>query len=1036
MKQIPVLALALILLLTAGSLFAQSISPADYSNLQWRMIGPYRGGRTVGAAGVPQQPNVFYIGVNNGGLWKTTDFGHTWFSVFDKESTGSIGCITVAPSNPDIIYVGSGEGLHRPDLSTGNGLHKSMDAGKSWTHLGLEDGQQIPKIAVDPKNPDRLFVAVLGHPYGPNTERGIYRSTDGGKTFEKVLYRDENTGGDDVEIDPANPNIVYATLWESREGPWENASWAGTGGGVYKSTDGGNTWDKLTKGFPSNLVQAHIAIAASNTNIVYAAIATTERNQYGTGTGMGIFRSGDAGENWKKVSEDGRPEARIGGGDLPELGVDAKNPDRVYSTSIVLWRSEDGGKTWTGIRGAPGGDDYQNIWINPDHPDILLVTGDQGAIVSVNGGATWSSWYNQPTAQLYHVSADNAFPYNVYSGQQESGSVGIASRGNDGKITFREWHPVGAEEYGYVAPDPLDPDIIYGGKITRYNKRTGQVQHIAPEAVRSGKYRYVRTAPVLFSPIDPKTLFFAGNVLFKTRDGGSHWQVISPDLTRSAWDIPASVGIYTNAAMKSMPRRGVIYTVAPSYKNINTIWCGTDDGLVQVTRDGGKTWKDVTPAGITAWSKFAMIDAGRFDANTAYAAVNRLRCDDQHPYIYRTHDGGKTWQAIINGLPDDPINTVREDPKRKGLLFAGSERAVYVSFDDGGQWQPLRLNMPASSVRDLIVKDDDIVAATHGRSFWILDDITPLRQLAAPAGTRLYTPQTALRVRWSMNTDTPLPPEEPGGQNPPDGAIIDYYLDKDANGEVSLEITDERGNLVRRYSSNDTFYSIPPVNIPLYWIRPQQLLSAKAGPHRFLWDMHYTPIPEPPSYPIAAVYQNTAPRIFSPWVMPGHYTVRLTVNGKQYTQPLAVKMDPRVKTTAAALLQQFSLSMDCYNGTKQASSVLNQAGAIQNQVKALLPKAGGQALAALNRFDRQLDSLTGSKLNPGRLEAIFGTLFNDLQDTDMPPLPVTVDAVTRGLTDLKQVQANWMAIKVKDLPGVNAVLQKEGMAISDFSHLR
>src|SRR5450759_3087056 len=703
---------------------AQPFDPSLFNSMKWRMIGPHRGGRTVGATGIPHQPNIFYIGVNNGGVWKTTDYGRTWFPIFDGQSTGSIGTITVAPSNPDIIYVGSGEGLHRPDLSTGNGIYKSTDAGKTWMHLGLQNGQQIPKIAVDPKNPDRIFVAVLGHPYGPNEERGIYRSTNGGKTFEKILYKDENTGGDDVTIDPHDPNIIFATLWESREGPWENGAWSGTGGGIYKSTDGGTTWKKLSKGLPENLVQAHIAIAPSSSSIIYVAIGTTEPNDYGTGKGMGIYRSDDGGDNWKKISDDGRPEARIGGGDVPELMVDPKNSEIVYSTSIVVWRSVDGGKTWTGIRGAPGGDDYQNIWINPLQPNIMLVTGDQGAIITVNGGQTFSSWYNQPTAQIYHVSTDNDFPYNVYGSQQESGSVGIASRSNDGQITFHEWHPVGAQEYGYVAADPLDPNIIYGGKLSKYDKRTGQAQNIAPEAVKSGKYRFLRTAPVLFSPVDKKTLFYAGNVLFKTLNGGKDWQIISPDLSRESWDIPASIGIYTSDELKKMPRRGVIYTVAPSAKDINTIWCGTDDGLIHLTKDDGKTWKNVTPPAITSWSKISLMDASHFDVNTVYAAVNRIRLDDMHPHIYKTKDGGKTWKEIINGLPDDPINVVREDPVRKGLLFAGSETAVYVSFDDGEHWQSLRLNMPATSIRDLIIKDDDLVIGTHGRSFWILDDIT------------------------------------------------------------------------------------------------------------------------------------------------------------------------------------------------------------------------------------------------------------------------------------------------------------------------
>ena len=999
---------------------AQPFDPSLFNSMKWRMIGPHRGGRTVGATGIPHQPNIFYIGVNNGGVWKTTDYGRTWFPIFDGQSTGSIGTITVAPSNPDIIYVGSGEGLHRPDLSTGNGIYKSTDAGKTWMHLGLQNGQQIPKIAVDPKNPDRIFVAVLGHPYGPNEERGIYRSTNGGKTFEKILYKDENTGGDDVTIDPHDPNIIFATLWESREGPWENGAWSGTGGGIYKSTDGGTTWKKLSKGLPENLVQAHIAIAPSSSSIIYVAIGTTEPNDYGTGKGMGIYRSDDGGDNWKKISDDGRPEARIGGGDVPELMVDPKNSEIVYSTSIVVWRSVDGGKTWTGIRGAPGGDDYQNIWINPLQPNIMLVTGDQGAIITVNGGQTFSSWYNQPTAQIYHVSTDNAFPYNVYGSQQESGSVGIASRSNDGQITFHEWHPVGAQEYGYVAADPLDPNIIYGGKLSKYDKRTGQAQNIAPEAVKSGKYRFLRTAPVLFSPVDKKTLFYAGNVLFKTLNGGKDWQIISPDLSRESWDIPASVGIYTSDELKKMPRRGVIYTVAPSAKDINTIWCGTDDGLIHLTKDGGKTWKNVTPPVITSWSKISLMDASHFDVNTVYAAVNRIRLDDMHPHIYKTKDGGKTWKEIINGLPDDPINVVREDPVRKGLLFAGSETAVYVSFDDGEHWQSLRLNMPATSIRDLIIKDDDLVIGTHGRSFWILDDMTSLRQLTNQLinlSTILYKPANAYRVRWNMWTDTPLPQEEPAGENPPDGAIIDYYLNGNAKN-VSLEIQDAKGNTIRKYSNTDTMYKIPDVNIPLYWIRPQQILSSEKGSHRFLWDMRYTPLNVPPSYPISAVYKNTAPSKTSPWVMPGTYIAKLTAEGKAYTQSFTVKMDPRVKTSVKDLQQQHDISLIVYRDRLQILNALNEVRDLRRKIKEKLPDATGAAITDLNLCDAQAAALEaspqGSKQQSfGSLNNSLASVFNILQESDMPATSQTIAVAKQAEQSFKTLWAQWLEVRKK-----------------------
>ena len=913
-KQLPFL---LVIAFSFFQLMSQAQVDAHYFDaIKWRMIGPHRGGRTVGAVGVPQEPNVFYIGVNNGGVWKTTDYGRTWFPIFDDQPTGSIGDIAVAPSNPNVIYVGSGEGIQRPDLSVGNGMYKSVDAGKTWVHLGLDDAQQIGGLAVDPNDENRVFVAVLGHPYGPNSTRGIYRSLDGGKNWERVLYKDENTGAVQVAIDPKNPNIIYADLWAGRQGPWENGAWDGKESGLYKSIDGGTTWKKLTNGLPTvqqGLGRIGFCIAPSDPSRLFA---TVDAGKYG-----GMYRSDDGGENWKSISNDGRYWGR--GSDFAEVKVDPKNKDIVYTANVVVWKSEDGGNTWKDFRGAPGGDDYHRIWINPNNSNIILIAADQGAIITVNNGATFSSWYNQPTAQFYHVSTDNAFPYNVYGGQQESGSVGIASRGNDGQITYRDWRPVGVEEYGYVAVDPLDPNIIYGGKITKFDKRTGQVQNIAPIALNKGDYRFVRTAPVLFSPIDPKTLFFAGNVLFKTTNGGHSWEEISPDLTRTTWDIPESVGVYTTDALKTMPRRGVIYTVAPSPKDINTIWCGTDDGYIQLTKDGGKHWNNVTPNAITSWSKVSIMEASHFDSKTAYAAVNRIRCDDMRPHIYKTNDEGLTWKEIVTGLPNDPINTIKEDPIIKGLLFAGSETAVYVSFDDGANWQSLKLNMPPTSIRDLVIKDDDLVIGTHGRSFWILDNITPLRQLvnkAKQADVTLYRPQTAMRIRWNTYPDSPVPQEEPAGQNPPDGAMIDYYLNGDAKEVVTLQIKDEKNNVIRTFRSDDQPYEIPAVNIPLYWIRPQQLLSSKSGSHRFLWDLHYTPIKTPPAYPIAAVYGNTAPEPTSPWVMPGNYTAVLSVNGKSYSQTFKVTMDPRVTTSVKDLQAQHDYSMICYHNSIKAAS--------------------------------------------------------------------------------------------------------------------
>lgn len=884
---------------------APPFDPALFEALRWRPIGPLRASRTKAAAGVPTAPFTFYVGVVNGGVWKTDDAGRTWDPIFDDQPTGSIGAIAVAESDPAIIYVGSGEGMPRPDLSTGDGMYKSTDAGRTWTQLGLRDGQQIPQIVIDPTNPDRLFVAVLGHPYGPNTERGIFRSLNGGQTFEKVLYKDENTGGIDLALDPADPNTVYAVLWEQRQGPWENAVWTGPGSGLFKSTDGGDTWRPLTTGLPTfaeGLGRIGITVAPSDPQRLYAAVDA--------GRNGGIFRSDDAGETWRRTNADTRVVARPA--DAADIRVHPTDPDTVFVPTIVAWKSTDGGATFTAWRGAPGGDDYQRMWINPAQPDIMLMTADQGAIVTLNGGRTWSSWYNQPTAQFYHVSTDNAFPYRVCGGQQESGSACVQSRGDEGQITFREWSPVGVEEYGYVAPDPLNPDIVYGGKVSRYDRRTRQVQNVSPPRILG--YRTVRTQPILFSPLEPRTLFFASNTLWKTTTGGRQWTQISPDLTRATWTVPDTVGVYRSRPNAQPTQRGVIYTIGPSYVDRDTIWIGTDDGLVHVTRDGGTTWTDVTPPEITAWQKISLVEASHFDTNTAYIAVNTLRLDDLRPHIYRTRDGGKSWRRIVSGLPDGAtINAVREDPVRRGLLFAASELHVSVSFDDGERWQSLRLNMPATSIRDLVIKDADLVVGTHGRGFWILDDITPLRQITASvtaAPAFLFRPAPAWRFRWNKNTDTPLPPDEPAMPNPPDGATISYFLGPDVSGPVTLEILEAEGVVIRRYSSDDPLP--PPVNnpnLPDYWIRPDQPLAATPGLHRFVWDLRYTP-PAVTSfaYGIAAIRGNTPRSPQGVWVMPGSYQVRLTVGGQVYRQPITIRMDPRVQTPVTDLTLQFQLS--------------------------------------------------------------------------------------------------------------------------------
>lgn len=1021
--------------------FAQQFSPELFKPLHWRSIGPFRGGRTRAVAGVPSQPNVFYIAQVNGGVWKTDDYGRTWTPIFDDQPTGSVGCIGVAPSDANIIYVGSGEGLQRPDLSVGDGIYRSNDAGKTWTHLGLRDGQQIPQIAIDPRDPNRILVAVAGHPYGPNEERGIFRSTDGGKTFDKVLYKDENIGGADVLIDPTNPDVAYAALWEARQGPWENAAWNGNGGGIFKSIDNGKTWRQLSGGLPDAVIQANLAIAPSKPNRLIASVASPGA--------VNLFRSDDAGETWTIITKDPRPAGRIGGGDLSVPRFSPKDPDVVIVASTVSWKSTDGGKTWNAFRGAPGGDDYQNVWINPNNPDVVLLGSDQGAVITVNGGKSFSSWYNQSTAQLYHVNADNSFPYRLCSGQQESGSVCIASRGNDGEITFRDWHPVHAEEYGYVTPDPLDPDIVYGGKLTRYDRRTGQAQNIMPKPFRSADFRVVRTQPVIFSPADPHVLFFSTNTLWKTKDGGRNWDQISPDLTRKTFEVPETVGKYRSQPTAAASQRGVIYAVAPSPLDVNLIWIGTDDGLIHRTTDGGAHWTDVTPKQLKPWQKISILDAGHFDKNTAYAAVNTLRLDDPRPHIYRTHDAGATWTEIVSGIPaNENTDVVREDPERKGLLFAGTERAVHVSFDDGDHWQSLRLNMGATSIRDLIIKGDDLCVGTHGRGFWILDNITPLRQLQAAmtkAPAVLFRPQTAWRVRWNMNSDTPLPPDVAAGENPPDGAMIDYYIGSNASAPVTLEIKDEARQTVRRYSSADAIPTPDPaLAIPPYWVRPPQKLAAEPGMHRFLWDMHLAPVPGlQPQYPIAAVYRNTSPAATSPWALPGKYTVVLTVGGKSYEQPLKLVMDPRVKASQADLAEQFKLSKQLYDEWLALNSISETVRRIRGQMVELRSRAPeGDLKTRLNALGEKLQALAGAggggpgggaaaaaRASIASTTGRIRTLFSLIEDVDLAPTPQAAGAVPEVLKDSKSLQESWQTIKSQDIPALNQELRAAGLPV-------
>lgn len=1019
--------------------------------MRWRCIGPFRGGRTVAISGVTHQPNVFYMAAVDGGVWKTTDFGNTWMPIFDDQPTGSVGALAVSESDSNVIYVGSGEGLQRPDLSTGDGIYKSTDAGKTWTHLGLRDAYQIASIVIDPRDSNRLFVAALGHPYGPNKERGVFRSTDGGQTFQKVLYKDENTGAADLVLDPSNPRTVYAVLWAARVAPWEvrsGESFIYAGSGLFKSTDGGDTWHPLTAGLPGaddGLGRIGLAVSTSQPNRLYATLEAKKD--------AGIYRSDNAGESWTKVNTD----HRIGGRGPGAMGIAVApdNPDVVYVANTSSWKSTDGAKTFVGFKGAPGGDDYQRWWISKENPQIVALTADQGAVISVNGGATWSSWYNQPTSQFYHVTTDNRFPYWVYGAQQESGSAGTLSRSDYGEITFREWHSVGVFEYGYIAVDPQDPNIVYGARLSRTNQELGEVADIAPEPVHRGEFRYDRTLPVVFSPLNPRELFFSANVLFKTVNAGKSWAVISPDLSRESYDTPANLGVFAASDPEKGKHRGVIYAVAPSFKDANTIWAGTDDGLIHITRDAGKTWQNVTPPQLTPWSKVSVVEAGHYDPGTAYAAINTFRLDDLRPHIYRTRDYGKNWTEITNGLPDNaPMNVVREDSARKGLLFAGSETSVYVSLNDGDDWQPLQLNLPHTSMRDLAIHGDDLIVATHGRSFWVLDDITPLRQWSSRVAREplhLFAPQTAVRFRWNRNTDTPLPPEIPAGQNPPDGAIINYFLTDSSRGEVKLEIFDAQNHLVRRYSSADQPKPMDKIAaenpIPMYWVRPQQILSSEAGFHRFVWDLHYAP---PDSlnheFPISAIYRNTPELPLGAMALPGRYVVKLTVNGKSQEQPLNLRMDPRIKTPTGELRAQFEMETGAVRGMNESFKSLGQVRSVQEQLTNRSTEVGSSPLSApLSSVAKKVAELEGSAEssffgvpangkrpeNFSTLNQHFGNLLAVADSADSAPTSQAQNVYREEVEALQTLESQWAVIRSQDIARLNFELLKAGKTAID-----
>ncbi len=1003
-------------ILSGSALSAQTGNPVIpdnfFSSIQWRCIGPHRGGRVLA---VP---------------------------IFDSQPIASIGALAVSTSDPNILYVGTGEADMRSDISFGAGVYKSTDAGQTWVYLGLGDTRQIGRVLIDPKDPDIVLVAALGHGFGPNTERGVYRTTDGGKTWTRVLYKDENTGAIDLAYDPDNSRTVYASLWNARRPAYSTyAPIIGPGGGLYKSTDGGTTWKEIAgHGLPGGTLSriGLDVVAGQHGKRVYALIDAGIRPDRPRvpAEASGLYRSDNAGEDWVLVSTEPRILGR--GWYFGEVRSDPKNPDVVYVSNVSLYRSTDAGKTFKAIRGAPGGDDYHSLWIDPEDPRRMIAGVDQGTIVTVNGGKTWSTWYNQPTAQFYHVVVDNQFPYWVYGAQQDSGTAAVISRSDYGQITYRDWHPIGAGESGYILPDPVNPQIVYGGstggELYRFDTKTGQVQDISPTPAEIGtkiRHRYPWTTPIAFSFQTPHSLYQASQFLMKTSDGGKSWKTISPDLTLRPGE-------------KEDDSKGVIYTIAPSPLAAGTIWIGTDNGLVQLTRNDGLTWTEVSPAGLPPWSMISLIDASPHDAATAYAAIDRHQMDDITPHIYRTHDFGKTWTKITNGIPPTAyVHAVREDPIRKGLLFAGTETGVYVSFNDGERWQSLQNNLPVTAIRDLVIKDNDLVVATHGRSFWILDNISPLRELtsgAVAAGVYLFRPATAIRIRKNAAHDTPLPPETPAGKNPPAGAIIDYSLQSSSSGEVTLEIIDSAGKLVRKYSTNDQPGKIDETQaFPTYWFDPPAPLAKKVGLNRFVWDLRYErPQALRYGYSIAAVFGEDAIMVpEGPLVLPGIYQVKLTVAGRSYTAPLELKMDPRVRVAPLALSQLLALEMKIIEAMKQSYDAVQPLRALRTQLKDLQTKlssdAGAKPLVdAVNSLDKNAAELLAVEqtyppvgiVSVASLNGALGSLLSLVEGADAAPTTQAASAFVTYRRLLDQQMAKWSALKEKDLPALNTLLQQ------------
>lgn len=998
--------------------------------LSWRLVGPYRAGWSTVTAGVPQEPDTFYFGAAGGGVWKTTDAGRTWAPIFD-DGPASIGALAVAPSDPKTIFVGTGQVTSRYDIAAGEGVFRSKDGGTTWAPVGLASTRHIGAIRIDPRDANVVLVAALGHAFGPNPERGVFRSENGGKTWQRTLFVGENTGAVDLAADPAAPDTVFASVWQIRFRPWLSYFSPATGeeSGVYRSTDGGRTWKRIEGGGWPGGKLGRIGLTVAHVGELTRVYAVVDAEGSG-----GLYRSDDAGANWKRVNDD----RALGSSYFGHATVLPGDPDTVFVMGQSIRRCSAGGATCTIFKGSPGGDDYHHLWIDPAHPERMIAGSDQGTAVSVNGGTTWSSWYNQPTGQFYHLAADDRFPYRIYSGQQDNGTVSIASRSDYGSITFRDWHPIGADERDHDIPDPRDPDIVYGsglgGRLTRWNARNGETQNISPWPVSSYaarpstvKYRYTWITPIAVSKLWPYPLYQGAQVLFRSTDQGSEWRTISPDFTARTVEA-SNCGGEPDAVRARACGFGVIVSIGLSPRDNETIWIGTDDGRVNVTRDAGKTWSDVTPEEVPVWAKVSTVDVSAIEAGTAYIAVDNHRQDDFEPHAWRTRDFGRSWTSIADGMPRSQfVAVVRADPVKQGLLYAGTDHGVLVSFDDGASWQSLQRNLPTSIVTDLLAHGDDLIASTQGRAIWVLDGVSPLRELDAASrqeSARLFTPGRTVRVRRNQNKDTPLPPDEPVGKNPPTGAVIDYWLASDAAAPIRLEIRDRRGTVVRRFDGGETPAKLHAERyFAERWVRPAPSLEATAGAHRFVWDLRY-PRPQVSQYEfsIAAVDGEDTPLlpqgILAP---PGDYQVVLTVDGREYEKPLHVETDPRVAIDRASLGDVLALSRDVEAALVRQTAALGELRDVRKRIDAAKPKQAGNA-GAIAAFEAKIAPLSSRDDDEApNLESIGRALVAlqiDLEGSDRAPTEPQREVFRNNAARLERALRLWEGVKADGLPQV------------------